>query len=98
MHNITSKNNDTHTNISNKLLGDSSLSFKARGLLAYMLSTKGNLTADSLAKESKDGRTAVLSALKELENAGYRSNTKQQDELGQWIWVTNIFDSPQNDK
>ena len=55
------------------VLEDERLSFKARGLLIYMLSKPDDwkFYTDELAKRSsKDGITAIKSALKEIENAG----------------------------
>jgi len=84
------------TIISNEVLRDSRLSFKARGLLACILSRPDNwrTTADSLAKESKEGRTAILSGLQELKDIGYMIQTKHRDEKGKWAWESTVYDKP----
>jgi hypothetical protein len=59
--------------IQNKALADERLSWKARGLLAYLLSRHPNwvVSSEQLSKMGPDGPTAVRSALKELRSVGY---------------------------
>jgi len=54
--------------ISSATLGAKSLSFRAKGLLAYLLSRPPDFTVTvrGLARVSKEGRSAVASALHEL--------------------------------
>lgn len=87
-----------YTIISNGVLRNSELSFRARGILASILSRPDNwrTTADSLARESKEGRTAILTSLKELENAGYLVRRKWQNDLGHWMWESIVYDTVQN--
>ena len=62
--------------IANSALRDSRLSFKARGILALVLSHSGEWTATLRWLESQsqvDGRAAIQSALRELTNLGYRT-------------------------
>ena len=81
------------TLLSNKTLRDSSLSWKARGLLAYLLShAEGyHIRADNLHQFSSDGISATRSGIKELTQAGYIYFQKQQDSAtkawvaGHWI-------------
>jgi hypothetical protein len=88
------------TVLTNEILRDSRLSFRARGILASILSRPDNWrsTAESLANESPEGRAAILTALKELENSGYLERKKYQDELGHWITESIIFDTPNKPK
>lgn len=87
-----------YTIISNDVLRDERLSFRARGILASILSRPDNWRTDSesLARESKEGRTAILTALKELENVGYLQRKKSQNDKGHWITESLVFDKPQN--
>lgn len=88
----------THfTIIANEVLRDEKLSFRARGILACILSRPDNwkTTSESLARESKEGRSAILSALKELEQVGYLVRNKYQNEKGQWVSESTVFDKPQ---
>lgn len=64
---------DHFTIISNAALRDERLSWKARGLLAYLLSmdTGWETSVRRLATVSPDGKTVVETALAELEAAGY---------------------------
>lgn len=61
------------TTIPNSWVRDTRLSFKARGLLAMLLSHKAgwNVTISSLAAQNKEGKDAILSAVRELECFGY---------------------------
>lgn len=81
---------DHFTQIPNHWVRDSSISFKARGLLAQILSNNPGfeLSIRSLARVNKEGRDAIRSAIKELEVAGYliRIDGKRHNEE---IWETN---------
>lgn len=56
-------------------LNDENLSWKAKGLLAYLLSKPDDwqIYVKDLIKRSTDGRDSVVSGLKELEDNGYLS-------------------------
>jgi len=84
------------TILANEILRDNRLSFRARGILASILSRPDNwrTSADSLANESIEGRGAILTALKELETLGYLERTKYQNELGHWVSDSLIYDKP----
>jgi len=85
------------TIIANAVLRDENLSFRARGVLASILSRPDNwqTTAESLARESKEGRSAILTTLKELEQVGYMTRRKYRNEKGQWVWESYVFDTVQ---
>ena len=72
------------------------LSFKARGLLAYILSQPDHWRTNShqLALVGPDGRDAVRTGLHELEARGYLVHTRQQDKAGRWSTITTVFDHP----
>jgi hypothetical protein len=83
--------------IQNAALEDERLSYKARGLLAYLLSRPPGWTtsADRLAKDSpKEGRDAVLSGLKELEVIGYLHRETKSGGRGKWTHNQTVLDVP----
>lgn len=84
-----------YTQIPNAWVRDTRLSFKARGLLVYLMShTPGwNMSIRSLAKANGTGMDTVKSAVNELEELGYlqRSEEQQRTEAGtfaDFVWVT----------
>ena len=88
------------TVLSNEILRDNRLSFRARGILVSILSRPDNwrTSAESLANESVEGRGAILTALKELETFGYLERTKHQNEQGHWVSDSLIYDKPRYGK
>jgi hypothetical protein len=67
--------------IANEALRDSRLSYKARGLLAMVLSHSGEWIATRRwleAQSQQDGRASVQSALDELTEYGYRTVTYER--------------------
>ena len=87
------------TILRNVVLRDERLSFRARGILACVLSRPDDwrTTSETLAKQSggREGRDAIRTALKELEKAGYLRRYKVNDKVtGQITTVTYIFDEP----
>jgi hypothetical protein len=78
------------------VINDGRLSFRALGLLAYILDKPDDwrITAVDLAETHKEGRDAVLTALAELEAAGYLARTKQQDAQGRWSTSSVVTDDP----
>ena len=66
--------------ISNNTLRDKRLSFKARGLLAYLLSQSDtwNFNVKDCSNHSTDGRAAIYSAMKELKRFGYATLHKEK--------------------
>ena len=82
--------------ISNYVLRDSALSYRARGVLCCVLSFAENyrISADRLADMGKEGRDAIRVALSELEDSGYLKRNKQQDAQGHWSTSAIISDVP----
>jgi len=66
------------------------ISWKAKGLMGYLLSRPDDwqVIIGDLVNRSTDGKTAVRSALKELEQHGYLfRRTKRDEATGQWAGV-----------
>ena len=80
----------------NKVIRDTRLSYKARGILLELLSRPNNwrVSADMLAKDSKEGRTAILSGLQELRDLGYIVTQRTQLENGQFETISMVYDLP----
>lgn len=85
------------TVLPDEALNDERLSWKARGLLAFLLSKPDHwrTTSAHLAKVAPDGRDAVRAGLTELEDAGYLVRRKYRDERGRWKQDTYVYDNPE---
>lgn len=95
---VRSPRPDSHfTILANEILRNQQLTLRARGLLGLLLSYPDNWRTSStqLARVCPDGRDAIRTALRELEDAGFILRRKYQDELGRWISKIVVFDSPQ---
>ena len=94
------------TIMSNHHFKNKNLSLKAKGLLSLMLSLPENwdYTIKGLTTLSKDGRDSVISALKELEVAGYLVRKRMRNAKGQVsdteyiISETPMTENPTQDK
>jgi len=84
------------TVIPNRVLRDDALSYRARGLLVYLLSQPPEWTISSnrLAIESGEGRDAVRTALRELMCVGYLNLDRRQDDRGLWASHYTVTDTP----
>ncbi|MEN8220826.1 MAG: helix-turn-helix domain-containing protein, partial [Pseudomonadota bacterium] len=89
------KRNTHFVQIDNNSLSDPSLSMKAKGLLSYLLSCSDNwiIRISHLMKHFSDGKTAIRSALKELETCGYLKR-ERVNEKGHIEWRQTVYESP----
>lgn len=83
-------------------VNDERLSFKAVGILTYLLSKPDNWTileAD-LVKRHTDGDSAIRTGLKELRDFGYFEKVSIRDETTKRItgWETHIYETPKEVK
>ncbi len=90
---------DRFAMIANAALEDDRLTWRARGVLAYLLSRPEgwSTSAERLAGQSpkgKEGRDAMRAVLAELEAAGYLLREKVQDARGRWSTGMVVYDSP----
>ncbi len=85
--------------IRNETIRDKRLSYRARGVLVRLLSNADGykMTSVDLAGGGKEGRGAVLTALRELRRAGYLRVIRDRDRGGRWRTETYVFDVPQQD-
>jgi hypothetical protein len=86
-----------YTVVHNQLIEDQRLSWKARGLIIFLLSKPDHwrTTTAYLASQSPEGIHSVRSGLTELESLGYIKRIKKQNPSGQWTTQTVVFDNPQ---
>ena len=75
------KSNIPFTMVANEVLKDPNLSFKAKGIYAYLFSKpdEWDFAAKRMTMESADGREAIMSGLQELEGRGYLKRSRQSD-------------------
>lgn len=81
---IKIKKTRDYTVMCNAALDDDRLSLKAKGLYAVLMSKPVTWTISyrGLQQQLKEGQTAILSALKELEKAGYLRRVRTRDADG----------------
>lgn len=81
----------------NAMLRDKTLSYKARGLLAMLLSNKDTWQVQKgwLQEMGTEGREAIQGAISELEAAGYMRYVPQPRENGKFVGsVWHVYDRP----
>lgn len=82
---------DHFTQIPNSWLRDSRLTFKARGLLALIMSHRSgwSISVNSLAEANQEGRDAIRAAVNELVALGYLKREQVNDgRFGEAVWTT----------
>jgi len=75
------KHETGYTQVTNILLNDKTISWKAKGIYAYIFSKPDawDFSARRMALDVTDGRDGTLSGIKELEQAGYITREKLPD-------------------
>lgn len=100
IHHATHRREDPFTRVLNTTVRDKNLSFRARGLLVFMLGhpTNWKTSVGWIEEQATEGREAVRSALKELEVAGYLKRTRNRSECGFYDQYTyHWFEEPSSD-
>lgn len=88
---------DNFTILSNEVLNDSRLSFRARGVLIWLLSKPADwrTRSDAIAAQTPEGRESVRAAMRELEAIGYLVREKVRDaKTGRISTIQTIFEEP----
>lgn len=73
--------------VDSRTINDERLSMRARGVLVWLLEKPDGwrVSADAIARSTTEGRDAIRTALRELEEHGYLRRERTQDpETGQW--------------
>lgn len=85
-----------YATIARETVNDVRLSYRARGVLCWLLDKPDDWSADSesIAAQGKEGRDAVRTALKELERIGYLRRAKRQTDAGLWVTEWTVFERP----
>jgi len=87
------------TQVDQATVNDQTLSFRARGVLVWLLDKPDDWRCDSLAitRAGTEGRDAIRAALNELEEHGYLVRNRFRDaETGQWGYEAVVFETPQS--
>lgn len=84
------------TMVARDTVNDGRLSFRARGILFWLLDKPDDWHTDSeqIAEQGSEGRDAIRSALIELTHFGYLRREKKQDQAGKWFTSWTVFESP----
>lgn len=93
---IRVRHNENYFIMNKTGVNDKRLSYKAVGLLAYLLSKPDNWTVNikHLSKQHKDGKASVESGLKELEKYNYLHRYKKRNKKGQYEWESVVTEIP----
>jgi len=86
-----------YTVMNNTFLRDNKLSWKAKGLFAYILSLPEDwkIYLNELQTHATDGETSLRSAIKELTDNGYIVQKRLKDDKGRWAsYVYQIIENP----
>lgn len=87
-----------YAQVSNETIDDRRLSFRARGILTWLLAKPDDWTCDGRAIANAtdvEGRDACYTALSELEALGYLHRKRTRDPVtGQWGWDSIVYESP----
>lgn len=94
---LMSRREDPFARVPKSLLNDSRLSWKAKGIISYLIGKPSDWKTNVLdvSLHSTDGVKAVRSAMNELKKLGYARLDKVQSangKIAEWLWK--ISDSP----
>lgn len=93
----THKRENPFVQIDKTMLSDRSISYKAKGILAYLLSKPNDWITyiSDLEKRSSDGRDSIRTGLKELEDNGYieRKRVREKGQFKGWEYI--VYEQPQ---
>lgn len=87
---------ETFAQIPNDTLRDARLSYRARGILAMVLthSDHWEVDKDFIESQGTEGDVAITSAFRELETLGYRRVVRSRDEQGRLTTQVHWYETP----
>ncbi|MEN6317936.1 MAG: hypothetical protein ABFD82_04170 [Syntrophaceae bacterium] len=91
------KRDPGYTQVCNDIISETGLSWKAKGILIYLLSKPDGWTVreNDIVKHSVDGLKATKAGIKELINRGYMFRRKIRDDKGKYRgWETIVCEVP----
>ncbi|MBM4646558.1 hypothetical protein GS464_29525 [Rhodococcus hoagii] len=85
-----------YTVMCNTALDDQRLSLKAKGMYAVLMSKpeNWNVSYRGMQTQLKEGQSAILAALKELEECGYLVRRSARDEKGRIYRYNELYERP----
>lgn len=86
------KNKSNYVAVTQEFIKDASLSWKAKGILMYLLSQPedSRLNEIKVARHSTDGMSSLQSGIKELKEHGYLEIRREKDKSGRFgssTWI-----------
>lgn len=85
-----------YVNVDSRTINDDALSFRARGVLAWLLEKPDDWTvnAEAIAARGTEGRDAIRAALRELEAGGYIERRQFRADNGKWATECTVLEHP----
>ena len=89
----------SYTVMSNFHLRDKNLSYRAKGMLSFMLSLPEDwdYSVNGLVSVSKENENAIKGILQELKDNGYLVINKIKDDKGKFVYEYNIYEFPKEE-
>jgi hypothetical protein len=87
------------TTVDRDVVNDKRLSFRARGVLVWLLDKPDTweVRSNAIAGAGPEGRDAIRAAFQELEQFGYMKHRKVQHDDGRWVTETWVYERPGTD-
>lgn len=97
---IRVKKKDNFVVLDKAFLNNTELSWKAKGILAFMLSKPDNwiFYLEEVMKHSTDGKDSFRAGINELKNYGYMQRIRTRNSKGHIDWETVVYERPHTDK
>ena len=93
------KKEQNYTTIDNRVIQSEELSWKAKGILVYLLSLPHDwdLHLSEVARHATDGKHSLKSGVKELRENGFVEYKKIKDDEGKFKHIYNVYEYPKGE-